>query len=322
MDVVVGAVQGVLWLFGRRDAVDLTLGDPAAAEIRVSLQNGRWADVAGLFRKQGREQREFLLTVMTHWPGRPEWLDGWTAASPSSPDAWLISGVHAMRWAWEARTGSVASMVSGRRWNRFFERLEIAQEHLLRAAELAPDDPLPWAAMVTVAKGQQWPLADARVVLDHAVERDPECRPAYSAFLDYSAARWSGEANTSLTVAREFVAAHPTSFLDALIAEAHFQRSIDLGMESELEADGYFKRDEVRTELTRLHHVVLRWPLSPRRICDHNVMACCLTDSGLYAGARMHFDLLGDRNTEFPWKFRMLGARGAFVKARKRAARG
>jgi hypothetical protein len=216
-----------------KPALDITLGDAWARDLRRNLERGDWKPVQKFLEAtRGWEQRDFYVGVFAEWKGRPPWLDAWCEGASGSAIPWLVRGAHGVRWAWEARGSSTAEKVQGSAWPAFFERLEGAEADLGKAAELDPADPTPWSWLITTAIGRQQETAVRRQRFEEARRRDPTCLSAHARLLNGLTWKWGGSHEEMFSFAREAsAAAAQGSPLHSLVARAHVERWLAFGME-------------------------------------------------------------------------------------------
>ncbi|NEQ48272.1 MAG: DUF4034 domain-containing protein [Leptolyngbya sp. SIOISBB] len=101
-------------------------------------------------------------------------LDQWSAAYPDSHIPYLIRGRLLINQAWEYRSESLASRVSPEAWAPFRELLQQAQIELETAAELNPQDPNVWAALLVAARGLGQPEAVWQDDYDRGLAANPD----------------------------------------------------------------------------------------------------------------------------------------------------
>ena len=209
-----------------------------------ALRDGRWDDrmyVCRLF------EDNLDRDALTHA----------ARAEPANPVPYLLRGFQAHAWAWKARGHGSADQVAGKDWNRFGERMDLAEKDLLQAAALDPVDPTPYAALVAV--GCHLDRGD-RVVRDHldqALARDPEHYGALAHYLNYvTAPHWGGSAEQCVGFARRAAAgAPPGSARPMLVLLAHyyvFHHEHAFG--DRKRGDAHVANPEVQREVVAAYH--------------------------------------------------------------------
>lgn len=254
---------------------DVTCGDRDALRLRRHLDAGRWEPVHEYLEGvTDPDDRDFYAAMVVAQPGRPQWLEGWLAARPNSPTTWLVRGMHAVQWAWEARGSGWSDTVAAQGWKDFRERLALAERELQRAAELAPADPTPWVHLMWCAIGSQLGVDVIGQRFEQATRRHALNRNAHTSWLQAQCAKWFGSHDKMFDFARKTVAQLPEGHtLHVLIAIAHVERHAMLFREKRgHEADGYFLQPDVREEINdAARRSVL---LSPRPTHRHAVEDC------------------------------------------------
>lgn len=288
--------------------LDPACGNPRARALRDSLARGDWKDAQGFLEGlRVYELRDFFVSALSAWPGRPAWLEAWCESQPGSPVPWLIRGVHGLRWAWEARGSTTADKVKESAWPAFVERLVSAERDLQQAAALDTRDPAPWTWLVTTARALQQDAAVERERFDEAVRRDPENLAAHRHFLTALCWKWGGSHQAMFAFAREASGrAGEGSRLHTLVAEAHLERWVAYGMEGAT-ADGavYLRTPDVVAEVEAAWRRSAGSPryASPVAASDHNLFAFLFWQQLKPALARRELAAAGDVVTEGPWQY-------------------
>ncbi|MFI8949600.1 hypothetical protein ACIGO6_24120 [Streptomyces sp. NPDC053750] len=227
--------------------------------------------------------------------------------------ALLISGARHIVWGWEARTAARAVDVTQAQWRVFHERLEIAEEQLLEAAELRPDWITPWRQLLTSARGMSLGSSVAETRRDAALRRDPLDLATHVEWLSQLQPRWGGEPGQALEFARKAFAAAPDGHrLGCVIAMAYIEEWV------ESDDSDCLQQPRIRTELREaaersiLHHAYERrlgWQ------GDYNMFAMALSLAGSSTASNVFRELDG-AFTEWPWTF-MADPQKAYARFRK-----
>lgn len=303
-----------------------TCGEPEAEEIRDALRAGDWPRAEEMLADKPKDwpRRFFLLEAAADWQTEPVWLDGWLAERPNSPHARLVAGAVWMYLAWVARGAGFAETVSAKGAQLFFERLALARETLLRAAEAAPGDPTPWAVLIRVGRGLGLDRDEIGECFAKASAADPGHYHAHYEILQYKCAKWYGSHQEMWTFAREVVSAAPAgSPLCALVATAHAEHASALACEDnvtdpdKVESD-YWKRSPVAGEIAKAFQKMhaAAGPLSPDRLAAYSEFAHALWRCGQYKLGAEAFAKLGDRLIAMPWRTELKAAK-RFRQARR-----
>ncbi|WP_436887633.1 hypothetical protein [Nocardiopsis dassonvillei] len=151
----------------------------------------------------------------------------------------LLGGATRVKAAWNARGGGWASTVGEERFRRFFELLEPAVRPLMRAAELAPEDPRPWNNLQWYGLGMQLRREDLdRVWLELCARDSWHHRGRYSR-LQVLCHKWQGSHGEMFAFARQNVSlAAPGDACLGLLPEAHKEHIMMLIRDSD-ELDTY-----------------------------------------------------------------------------------
>jgi len=291
----------------KRPVVDPDGLDPVARQLRTLAANGDHGSVhAALVSLQDWDDLHFHVAALADHDGRPAWLDAMIATNPASAIARTLRGAHSIRWAWEARGGTLAAQVAGDAWQVFHERLELAMEDLDQATRLAPHDPTPWAFMIRAGMGLGWDLSDRQAVFSEAVARHRLHFGAHDRLLTALCAKWGGDHEAMFAHAYSAAEAAPHgSMLHGLIARAHVERWLHHAMKDESELQRrYFELPHVRQDILRSFRQCLGTPLMARSkeaFTVRNLYAFCfyaLGESGLLL---RELEMLGPHLSEYPW---------------------
>jgi hypothetical protein len=300
---------------------DVACGDRDAQRLRRHLDARRWEPVHDFLEGiTDPDDRDFYTAAVVAQPGRPEWLERWLAAKPNSGITWLVRGMHAVQWAWEARGSGWSDTVTAQGWKDFRERLAMAEQELHRAAELAPADPTPWVALMWSAIGSQLGIDVIHQRFEQATRRHAFNRNAHTSWLQAQCAKWFGSHDKDIRFARKTVAQLPEGHtLHVLIAIAHVERHNMLFREKRgHESDGYFRQPDVREEINDAarRSVLLKPPPKHRHVVDDcNYFAYCFHRMGQKREARTMFRRAAPWVT-MPWGIDDHGVE-PFVAARK-----
>ena len=298
----------------RETPADPTLGDPRAAAIVQSAENG---DLDGLIAALGEartiEEREALTAVLPDIPGSAQLFDTWVEREPDSADAWLARGAHGVGWAWEARGGGYAEYVDDEEFKVFFERLRRAEESLQRAVELSPEDPVPWTHLLTSGRGLQVPKEEQWMRYEESKRRHPFLPVANAMMLQYLCQKWFGSDIESLEfaggVAREAPDGSPVI---GVLPSAHIEVWLDLHRRENGNPAAYISGPEVRQEIREMaERSVLREDFAVDIVTAPAVNTFafafyCMDEDDT---AAQLVKRLGTRRTELPWDFFSDGAK-------------
>lgn len=320
-------------------AIDPLLDEPTLARLRLEMPRGHFAGVEAVLRDfRDPDDRTVLLEGISDWIGRPDWLLGWIKSCPDSAAAHLVTGVHLIAWASQARGTGLGSTVSNEAAEAMHQRLVAADKALKRAAEMDPLDPTPWAFMVRTARGLELDEAETRRRFEFAARLAPQHRAAHSHMLQTLCKKWGGSHEQMFTFAEQASRVAPTgSGVHVLVAEAHFERWLAHHTSPFKMPDPYFQMPLVRDSLKRAAAAAFesagKWgglsgsaadgngdgpEFAPTidSIRNRNFFAFCFWLAGEREEAAKQFRSIGGWVTQYPWI--ALGAEP--VKAFSRAA--
>jgi hypothetical protein len=177
-----------------RFRVDYANGDPVGRAWVNRLELGDWLGFTQMLeQEQDRHRRDlYLRAAAGSFKGRPGWIESWPKIKPDSGLPYLLRGLQGTDWAWQARGHKRAAQVSAEAFELFHERLATSREDLMKAAQLLPDDPAPWVAMIRVAMGLGASTQDLLGIYTRVRERDPWHPEAHPAMVKALAAKWRG----------------------------------------------------------------------------------------------------------------------------------
>ncbi|WP_033343683.1 hypothetical protein [Catenuloplanes japonicus] len=274
----------------------LAAGDwPAVRRLWDSLDwagRGELAHAAGDVERPG--ETEHLVTV----------LRAALQADAADPAAGALLGRHLIAAAWRIRSGARAQYVSGDRFARFHAELRRAEEVLIEATARNPGNVTAWQARVTIARGLQVGLAEARRRYDKAARIDPHHLDTELSYQQMVCPKWDGSWELLHAFSRERMLAAPEGALNAvLVPVAHLEHWLEL---SEEEDTAYLRSKAVRDEIYEAAHRSVWHPAFRRTIgwvYVTNVFAgifSLLEDQRAAAG---QFAALGPLASRFPWSY-------------------
>lgn len=229
--------------------LDPDLGDAQAAACRAARQHGDLASTAAAVDGAPYDRRWFLLRDLD--PNLPRHLfDQLVQAHPGSAIPYLMRGIHAVLWGWQARGTGWGSSVTEEGWRLLRERCELAVADLRYAAQLDPADPTPWIHLMRAGRALSWSMQEAEATFEEGRRRDPECWPLYSQMLEHKLPRWFGSEPEALAFARGVAqGAPPGSIRHAVVIRAHLELFHHHERASREQGRAYGARAEVINEL-------------------------------------------------------------------------
>ncbi|NGO81706.1 hypothetical protein G6045_39565 [Streptomyces sp. YC504] len=290
------------------------LGDPRVLAAVEAADAGDWTAVKTALAPFDLGRDQAVLGQLTGIDGLEEWI---VRAADEDEEhratALLISGAHHVGWGWEARTSALAKNVTREQWQIFYERLRIAEEHLLQAAELRPDWITPWRHLLTSGRGMSVDDSVKEARLAAGVRRDPLNLDIHLEWVSQLQPRWGGEPGQALEFARKAFAAAPDGHrLGCAVAMAYVEQWV------ESDDTDCLQDPRIRTELREaaersvLHHAYER---RPGWQGDYNIFAMALSLAGSSKASNVFRELDGVF-TEWPWTF-MADPQKAYARFRK-----
>ncbi|MEW2077828.1 hypothetical protein ACFZAG_28090 [Streptomyces sp. NPDC012403] len=290
------------------------LGDTRVLALVEAADAGDWAAVKEALAPfdLGRDHR--VLGELAELDGVQDWIGRAVEEDEEHrATALLISGARHISWGWEARTAARAVHVTQEQWRVFHERLHIAEEHLLEAAELRPEWVTPWRRLLTSGRGMSLGAAVNETRFDAGLRRDPLDLDIHTEWLSQLQPRWGGEPGQALEFARKAFAAAPDGHrLGCVVAMAYVEEWV------ESDDSDCLQQPRIRTELREaaersiLHHAYERglgWQ------GDYNMFAMALSLAGSSKASNVFRELDG-AFTEWPWTF-MADPQKAYARFRK-----
>lgn len=285
---------------------DRTIGDPRAAHLVRALGAD---DLDGVRTVLGEasspEEREWLLSLVSDVPDHYELFGRWVDAESDSQLAWLARGAYGVGHAWAARGRDVAERVGEDAFEVFWERLRVAEDDLLRAAEMDAGDPVPWSNLLVSGRGLQVPKEELWMRYDEAQNRRPWLVEANAQLLQSLCKKWFGSDEEALEFARRVDREAPDgAAARAVLPMAHIEIWLAKhdrdGENPAAYREDATARDEIRAAAERSVLADGFADESPN-VFAMNVFAMGLYLFGSEPAAQELAARLGTRRTEFPW---------------------
>ena len=202
---MIGRRTSNVQLFERQNGTEFLahfdIDNEVASEARDSLRRRDFESAEQLLDSaEDENDRSYYAEALADWRGHPKFLRDWLVEY-DSPNAKLVNAIHAVKWAWEARTGEVASKVSDDQVAEFMKRLDYAEKRLKQAASADKRDATVFSWLIFWAMGCSDPDA-AEAMFRRALKRTPNDRTVYSIQLMALTARWFGSDEESMAFAR------------------------------------------------------------------------------------------------------------------------
>ncbi|MFD8033579.1 hypothetical protein ACGFYM_18725 [Streptomyces sp. NPDC048231] len=293
------------------------LGDSRVLALVEAAGSGDWPAVKATLAPFDLGRDDQVLGELADLDGVQNWIGRAVEEDKEHrATALLISGARHVNWGWEARTSALAVDVSQAQWRVFHERLRIAEEQLLEAAELQPEWVTPWRRLLTSGRGMSLGPAVNETRLDAALRRDPLNLDAHIQWVSQLQPRWGGKPGEALAFAREAFAGAPDGHrLGCVIAMAHIEDWVESSRQDCLVTPEI--QDELleAAERSILHRAHVRRPGWQE---DFNTFAMALSLASESIALPRVFRELGGAYTPWPWKY-MSQPEKMYARARRNA---
>ncbi|SEE10309.1 hypothetical protein [Streptomyces sp. Ag109_O5-10] len=294
-----------------------SLGDTRVMALLVAAESGDWdaLRMALAHFDLGRDHQ--VLGELSDVDGLQDWIGRVVEEDEEHrATALLISGARHVNWGWEARTSARATDVSREQWRVFYDRLQIAEEHLLEAAELRPEWITPWRRLLTSGRGMSVGTAVNEARLDAALRRDPLDLATHIEWVSHLQPRWHGGSGQALEFARKSFAGAPDGHrLGCVVAMAHIEDWVESDDKDCLDTP------EIQGELRDAARRSILHPGYERRPGwqeDFNIFAMALSLSAESVVAPRVYHELDGAWTRWPWTY-MAQPEKTYARFRRRA---
>ncbi|SER27691.1 hypothetical protein [Actinokineospora terrae] len=217
-------------------------GMPANSEVTADRVHGNQAPANALAAAAGGywlPAAELLAATWGDWAARVEvvralgdaaaaddtWLSAWRAARPRDPGHAVVLARMLIVVAWQVRDSQRGVDTTREQFVGFRRVLLEARQAAVAAAEVAPEDPTPWWAHVTLARGLSYEHDEFLAVWSELLARDPLHRHAHVQALRYWCRKWRGSDDLMTEFAATAAATSPT--LAVLPLQAAFEHDHD-----------------------------------------------------------------------------------------------
>ena len=278
------------------------LGDSRVLALTEAARARDWAALTAGLGAFDLGRDHLVVDELAEVDGVQDWVLKEAEGDPEHrAAALLVAGARNIVWGWEARTRASAKDVSREQWKLFHERLEVAEEQLLRAAELRPEWVSPWCQLLTSGRGMSLGRDVNEARLEAALRRDPLDLEVHVQWVSQLQPRWSGAPGEALAFARKAFAQAPAgSRLGCVVAYAHVEEWV------ESDEGGCLDNAAVRAELRTAAEQSILHPGYRRRPgwqYEFNTFAMALSLADARETARRVFAELDGVRTERPWRY-------------------
>ncbi|WP_225823491.1 hypothetical protein [Streptomyces naphthomycinicus] len=239
------------------------------------------------------DRRTHRVSVLADFLAASHLPGAWAAREPRNATALVLH-------AW-------AQVAQARAEDRRGETAD-AVESCLRAADLAPDDPAPWVALLRVARWERWRQPQTFGVWNEVLARDRWNREAYMNMLAYL----SPEEGGSRLQVLEFVDAlgarmpanAPCAATELTAQVFQYQAILGRGGYEALVARTHWSQGMAAQALDRVAHTWVQpgFLRHAKAVADLNLLAYALMAADRRADARPVFEAVGGLVTAWPWQ--------------------
>ncbi|GAA2007788.1 hypothetical protein GCM10009838_87680 [Catenulispora subtropica] len=294
--------------------MDPALGDLALAEARDALASGEWGPAREVLAETRHgdsgpqwDWRSHRVRVLAEAVANSSWVERWQVLEPVNPDAALLRAqVETVR----ALRGAVAGTAGYR------ETAAEAQDLCEHAAAMAPSDPTPWVAMLTLARaadrGRNAGRDDFWRRWQEMRARDAFNRDGHHEALTYLFAAWCGSHaemyDFAYWLAGQAPPGSPLAVLP-LVGHAEVYRAATAGVALQLRPSpqAHWGRRLVSTDVDRVLRSWLGSAIVPHAQADldRNYLLHAMVLSGRVDTdeTRALFDAIGSHAMRVPWSY-------------------
>ncbi|MFK0285501.1 hypothetical protein ACIQVL_34260 [Streptomyces sp. NPDC090499] len=190
--------------------------DPEADAVAQAALAGDWRRAAAYLAGAGRDWdlRWYRLGILVHAAAENDaWLKAWRTEYPGDPSAALVHADALVVLAGEVRGAKLAKHTTAEQFEGFHRLLAEALPACQEAAWMAPEDPCPWIAQISIALGLGWSHDDFRALWAEIAARDPHHFGAHMSALQYWCAKWRGSHELMYAFAEQASATAPQGSL-------------------------------------------------------------------------------------------------------------
>ncbi|MQY08328.1 tetratricopeptide repeat protein [Actinomadura macrotermitis] len=248
--------------------------------------------------------------------GRSHGIETLLAEDPGNPDLWLWLGRARVEEAWAIRPDARARAVQATGYTAYTRRMQTAREPLMRAAELRPDDPVPWEAMLWLALGLDLDREDKDALWRQASRRGPALYGAHVARVVSLSPQWGGVPEEMFDFVRLALStADRRDPRAALLPLAYFEYFVQERSGVIRGASSWFAPGEIR-DVAEAARGWFEGPRPhPRTIEAHNLFGAAFHLADARRPARQHLLRTFGRPSGLPWTYLGGDGVGQYLKA-------
>mmetsp|Transcript_28673 Transcript_28673/g.72095 ORF Transcript_28673/g.72095 Transcript_28673/m.72095 type:complete len:375 (+) Transcript_28673:220-1344(+) len=315
----------------QRFAPTFVVVDVTVEELRRELLSSNWVPTRDFLSKpMSSDDFDWYLDKLSHWTGKPDWLDDWIESEPESALPWLVRGCHALHWARQVRgvdsLEEVGTGLSVRSGKCFRERIQTAEHNFNTAAKLAPTLASPWTKGLLTARYLRLDMAHVWGRFRELQKRTRGSFTGCKAMLQALSWKCGGNNTDLLAFAREeAMGAEPGHLLCCLAVFAHVEIWLGLSLQDAAQSETYFTDEAVCSDVTKAWFNSLKHSAHEPGKFDNlcfNYFAFCFDKMGCYSKAVEAFESTTGVVSAYPWLYmsRLAGEVDAWSKKGKHSS--
>ncbi|MBF9132336.1 hypothetical protein I0C86_25805 [Plantactinospora sp. S1510] len=250
------------------------------------------------------------------------------------PHWWLLSGSAARAAAWAARGEAQMKYTSEQQVRGLLGLSRESRDMLRLAVKLAPEDPVPWTVLQSIAKAAPIPQDEPHVVWNRLLALAPDSFLGNHQRLSILCRKWYGSTEQMLGFARERCTTLPDGHpLWSLAPQSYIEVWVDGWMVGNLAArvyrvmtSGPLKKRTARAEVDAASDRFLAGAAAyadhPWLMVAHQIFGAYYHKAGVRDRARTHLERGGERASSWPWGYFPGEQQAALTGARSSAGLG
>jgi hypothetical protein len=244
---------------------------------------------------------------------------------------WLLSGSATRSAAWAARGAAPVKHTSEQQVRGLLELSRESRDMLRLAVKLAPDDPVPWTVMQSIAKAARIQPDEPHAVWNRLLALAPDSFLGNHQRLSILCRKWYGSTDQMLGFARERCTTLPDGHpLWSLAPQAYIEVWVDGWMVGNLAtrlyrvmSSGPLKKHAARAEVDAASDRFLAGAAAyadhPWLMVAHQMFGAYYHKAGVRDRARTHLECGGERASSWPWGYFPGEQQAALTRARQSA---
>jgi hypothetical protein len=293
---------------GFKVSFDAAFDDVELAEARDELTQGRWESTRDLLEGGRRDwdRRTHRMRVLAEAAANTGWVERWQSLDSRNPHAAVLRAqVEVIRVLRSRGVGADAATV-----NMIASSAADAEATCRRATELAPEDPAPWVALITLARAQNATREELWRRWNEMRARDPYNRDGFHQTLIYLFDVWHGSHaemyDFAYYVAGDCPAGSPLVVLPLVAhAESYRSRAAMTDASGRVGLQLHWTQPQVNADLDT---VLRRWDSAAPRAhaqaaADRNYLLHALIYADRWRQTRPLFEAVGAHVTRIPWSY-------------------